>query len=232
MVRKKIVFIIVEGPSDDTALGLLFNRFYKDKRVYVQILHRDITAENGVTSSNIIAAVCNEIKKYAKANHLSKSHFQEIIHITDTDGAFIENRSVIEDHTMDSPWYSTTEIRTPNKYSIEKRNQQKAANLIKLSSCSEIWNIPYRIFYMSCNLDHVLYNKLNSSDKDKENDAFLFAKRYKDNIPDFVDFILQSDFSVPGSYNDTWKYIKEGLRSLERHTNLGQCFLLEENRDK
>ena len=33
--------------------------------------------------------------------------------------------------------------------------------------------MPYRAYYMSANLDHVLYDKLNSSDKDKENDAFL-----------------------------------------------------------
>lgn len=229
VARKKIVFIIVEGPSDDTALGLLFNRFYQNKQVYIQILHRDITTENGVNPSNIISSVCNEIKTYAKANHLNSSHFHEIIHITDTDGAFINNQSIIEDDTIANICYSETEIRTPNKSNIESRNQQKSANLTKLSSCSQIWGIPYHIFYMSCNLDHVLYNKLNSSDEEKENDAFLFAKQYKDNIPGFTAFISQSDFSVPGSYSDTWKYIKEDLHSLERHTNLGLCFLQEEN---
>ena len=75
VARKKIVFIIVEGPSDDTALGLLFNRFYQNKQVYIQILHRDITTENGVNPSNIISSVCNEIKTYAKAIHLNSSHF-------------------------------------------------------------------------------------------------------------------------------------------------------------
>ena len=28
MARKKIVFVIVEGPSDSDALGLYFNRFF------------------------------------------------------------------------------------------------------------------------------------------------------------------------------------------------------------
>ena len=35
---------------------------------------------------------------------------------------------------------------------------------------------------MSCNLDHVFYNKLNSSDEDKERDAIRFVKEYKDKI--------------------------------------------------
>ena len=77
---------------------------------------------------------------------------------------------------------------------------------------------------MSANLDHVLYNKLNSSDKDKENDAFLFAKRYKDHLDEFLQFIADSDFSVVGDFKESWEFIKEGKHSLERHTNLGICF--------
>ena len=77
---------------------------------------------------------------------------------------------------------------------------------------------------MSCNLDHVLYNKLNSSDEDKENDSFDFAMKYRLSPDDFVKFISESDFSVMTGYKDSWAYIQQGLHSLERHTNLGLCF--------
>ena len=73
---------------------------------------------------------------------------------------------------------------------------------------------------MSCNLDHVLYNKLNSSDEDKETDAFQFAKYYKDKIPEFVQFISESDFSVTGDYRESWNFIQQDLNSLNRYTNL------------
>ena len=76
---------------------------------------------------------------------------------------------------------------------------------------------------MSCNLDHVLYDKLNSTDEEKEKDAFSFAKEYGQNIPEFVKFISESSFSVGGSYQESWAFIKEGKHSLERHTNLGIC---------
>ena len=69
MARKKIVFIIVEGPSDDEALGVLFSRIYKQQEVHVHIMHKDITAEFGSSSENIISAVGNEIKTYANSNH-------------------------------------------------------------------------------------------------------------------------------------------------------------------
>ena len=77
---------------------------------------------------------------------------------------------------------------------------------------------------MSCNLDHVLYNQLNTNDTEKENNAYLFARKYKNDIWGFCTFISESEFSVVGNYQKSWGYIKQNLHSLERHTNLGICF--------
>lgn len=71
---------------------------------------------------------------------------------------------------------------------------------------------------------NILYDKLNSSDEEKENDSYSFACKYKSDTEGFVKFISESDFSVGGDYLSSWKYIKEDKRSLERHTNLGLCF--------
>ncbi len=54
MARKKIVLVIVEGPSDDTALGIALNRIYDRDFVYVHIMHGDITTRQGVTPVNIV----------------------------------------------------------------------------------------------------------------------------------------------------------------------------------
>ena len=90
---------------------------------------------------------------------------------------------------------------------------------------TKVWgSILYRAYYMSANLDHVLYNKLNSSDEDKENDSFAFAKKYKDHLDDFISFIADSDFSVSDDFKQSWEFIKADKHSLERHTNLGICF--------
>lgn len=82
---------------------------------------------------------------------------------------------------------------------------------------------------MSSNLDHVLYNKLNSTDDEKENDAHNFAEKYKDDLIGFKSFIRESDFSVNKVFTDSWDYIKQEKHSLERHTNFGLCLDLEEN---
>lgn len=80
---------------------------------------------------------------------------------------------------------------------------------------------------MSCNLDHVLHNKQNSSDEEKENDSYQFVKMYKDDLPEFLKFICESDFSVKSEYRESWEFIKQGKNSLNRYTNLRLCFLRE-----
>ena len=226
MARKKIVFVIVEGPSDADALDAVINRIFDSDMVHVHIVHGDLTTETGVTASNVINRVVSDVKGYAVSNHFVKGDFKEIIHIVDTDGAFIPDTSVVEDMNATKPVYSLTEIHTVNPAGIICRNHQKASNLSKLVSCKTVWNIPYRVFYMSSNLDHVLYNKLNCSDDEKATNAFQFAKRYRKDIPGFLKFITESDFSVMDGYAEAWQYIKEEMHSLERHSNLGLAFPL------
>lgn len=79
---------------------------------------------------------------------------------------------------------------------------------------------------MSCNLDHVLYNKRNSTEEEKEEDAYDFARKYKKDLKGFTDFMCCSDFSVHHDYQTSWAYIEEGMNSIERHTNL--CIGIEE----
>ena len=53
MARKKIVFVIVEGPSDDSALGVILSRLYDKNTVHVEITHGDITSESTAKPENI-----------------------------------------------------------------------------------------------------------------------------------------------------------------------------------
>lgn len=61
-----------------------------------------------------------------------------------------------------------------------------------------IKSIPYTGYFMSSNLDHALYNIQN------------------------LDAGLKGEYAVgvPDTFPDSWKYIKHGLHSLERHSNL------------
>ncbi|MCC8080395.1 MAG: hypothetical protein LIO57_10175 [Oscillospiraceae bacterium] len=224
MPRKQIVFVIVEGPSDETALSMLLSKVFSSDTVFLHVMRRDITTERGVKPDNILSKIGGEVQTYAKNNHFARNHFKRVIHIVDMDGAYIPNENIIEDAGAVKTFYSPTSIRTRSKDNIMQRNRQKRENLDKLSGAKCVWgSIPYSVYYMSCNLDHVLHNKQNSDDEAKERDAFAFARKYKDDIPAFLDFLSRSDFSVMSGYAPSWAYIKDGLHSLERHTNLALC---------
>ena len=132
MARRKIVFVIVEGPSDDEALGILFSKIYNKESVYVHIMHGDITTQTGVSASNIVAKVGNCVKQYASQNHYKAIHFIEIIHIVDMDGAYVPESAVVEDSELKKTIYSSTEIRTANRDKIIERNKIKRENIHRL----------------------------------------------------------------------------------------------------
>lgn len=230
LARKKIVFVIVEGPSDDIALGIGLNQIYDEHSVYIHITHGDITTRSDINPRNIVSRIGDILKQYMTSNHYKNSDFREIIHIVDTDAVYLPDQAVIYDANADSPIYEDDGIHTANVNGIIARNDIKRQNLLHLRSTNTIRQIPYHVYYMSANLDHVLYDKRNSDDEDKENDSYAFARRYQDDPDGFAEFICCSEFSVRGNYKDTWKFIESGMNSINRHCNLGVCIESEWNK--
>ena len=224
MARKKIVFVIVEGPSDDIAIGSCLDKLFACETVHVEVMHCDITTLNDVTGQNIINKICDVVKKYAGNNSFTRKDFKQIIHIVDTDGAFVDESLVIEDSSVNRPVYNPSAIICKNKSAMIQRNQRKSSVLNRLFTVSEIWSIPYQVYYMSSNLDHVLYDKQNSTDEEKERNAYLFSEKYRNDLRGFEHYLGRSPFSVVNGYLESWAFIKKGNHSLERHSNLALCF--------
>ena len=229
-MAKKLILVIVEGPSDKAALDILFTRFVNPKGAETIVTHGDITSDKNVSESTVIAKVCQHIKDFTVERKLRKTDILRVIHIVDTDGTFISDDKIVFDKVATEFVYSDTEIISNDIAKVKSRNEQKRKNIDKLLSTHVMWkDIPYCVYYMSCDLDHALYNKRGSDDLTKERDAHAFAKKYKDDIPGFVKFIAESDFYVMDGYKESWDYIKRGVNSLERHTNLGLFFKEETN---
>lgn len=225
MARKKIVLVIVEGPSDDSALGVILNRLFDKNKVHIEIMYGDITTDMNIDPVDIAKALGEVVKRYADSMHFKQLHFQQVIHLIDMDGAYIPDDCVIENPDAEKPVYTLTNIQTAKRDLLLRRNKHKQSKIERICGMQKVWgSIPYRAYYMSSNLDHVLYGKLNSSDEDKENDAYAFAKRYKDDIDGFLKYISDSDFSRMEGYKESWAFIKKECHSLERYTNLGLCF--------
>ena len=190
VANKKIVYIIVEGPSDELVLGSLFEELYKNQSVFVEVMHCDILTDylnnnkimHSQRNANIKNELTNVIKAYAEKNHFKKEHFLKVIHICDTDGCFAFDDCIVEDDSIKDVNYSTTGIKCRNKESLMRYRELKRKNINILINTDQIWaSVPYKLFFMSSSIDHVLYDKLNSSNEEKNDNARRFIRYYQNN---------------------------------------------------
>lgn len=218
-VRKAVVFI-VEGKSDKNALEHIFKAIYKHKSITFNFTRGDISSDEGITREKILDTIYGIVDAYMKERKISKKDVWQIVQIFDTDGTYVTESSIVEGETSNF-LYSTTQISCKDTSKIVRRNEWKEEMMEYLLGISDIKGIPYKCYFMSSNLDHSLYNKQNLTDEEKENYSNGFYELFQNNEKLFVDF-LESDVvnGCPNSFPASWRYIKQGAHSLERHTNL------------
>ena len=222
MARKKIMLFIVEGPTDETSLSTVLSRIFSSDTVHFQVVYGDVLTRDFVAPDKIVAAVNEQVKLF-RGSVYKPGDFCKIVHLADTDGAFIPASAVVKE-TLEGkqyPFYTNTQILTPEPENILDRNARKSRNIARLSSIGKIGGIPYSFYYFSCNLDHVLHGRNNLSETEKIMCSRAFDRRYADAPDAFIRFMKDESFAVRGTYQETWAFIKEGTRSLERHSNFG-----------
>lgn len=222
---KKIVLFIVEGVTDETSLSLILSKLVSDTSVQFHVINHDITADFHSNCSNIIRKINNQVKAFLEQNNgLKKTDIKEIIHLVDTDGAFIKSDYVVEDSSCNKIFYTPTSIVTNKRDLIIERNTRKSAILSKLYNTSHIGRIPYKVYFFSCNLEHVLHNSQNTTCEKKCLYSYEFVDKYVNQEKNFVNFLSSKDFAIPGDYKETWQFIKEDCNSLNRYCNFHLYF--------
>jgi hypothetical protein len=222
---KKTVLFIVEGYSDKEALEKIFKSIYKkDKLIDFKFTSGDVTSDENVTVDNVEEKVYSYVDEYIKDKKLKKKDIFQIIQIFDTDGTYIPANAV-EKGNDGELLYTPSKILCKDVSRIRVRNSSKSKMMDYLLSLNSIKGIPYEGYFMSSNLDHALYNEQNLSFELKSEYADAFYEKFMGKEKLFIDF-LNSDVvnGVPDEYKKSWAYIREGTRSLERHTNLNVYF--------
>lgn len=91
---RKVVLFIVEGPSDEAALGSIFTKIFNNDAVKFEVIHGDVTT-SCQDPAKMREHVRNEILK-----HLSRDRgygwkdLERIVVICDTDGAFVPSSCI------------------------------------------------------------------------------------------------------------------------------------------
>ncbi|MCI7421577.1 MAG: hypothetical protein MSS98_07955 [Alphaproteobacteria bacterium] len=224
-ISKNVILVIVEGISDEISLGSL-QQYVNDNTMKFHICHGDITSSKRANPQNLITQINDIINETLKRYRYKIKDIKEIIHIVDTDGVFIEDKLIIQDENHSNFYYSEDNIKCKCTQDAINRNISKRQNLQKLISTHSIRNIPYMVYFMSCNLEHVLRGDQNLTDSQKEEKSNDFANLC-DATPGYLLKIINK-YAVSGDYQSSWKFIQQDSNSLKRYTNLPLFFQSKE----
>ena len=211
--EKKTIIFIVEGSSDKAALENIFKKIYRrNKEIDFGFTNGDITSDPTVTIANVENRIYETVQEVIKDKKLKNSDVIQIVQIFDMDGAYIPDSAIVNGPTYAFE-YSTTNISCTYPQRAIERNKGKRDILEYL-------------------LNHALYNEINLNKDLKQEYADEFYEKFIGKEYLFPAF-LESDVvnEVPDNMGASWRYIKEGLHSLERHTNLHIYFKTHPNPD-
>lgn len=218
---RKIVLFIVEGVTDEISLGLVLSTIIKThSEAKFKIIPGDLFGIEKSNEHNILQNITKVIKDFIDSDIYKKSDILEVVHLIDTDGTFIED-NLINSHQYDKIQYNVDGISTMDVDYIKCRNFERSKSINRVINVGNVYvSIPYKLYYFSCNLEHVLHNSQNTSKEEKLTLACRFEDRYAENALLFYEFINNSDIHCQLGYTESWEFIKAGNNSLKRYTNL------------
>ena len=223
MASKKVIMFIVEGPTDADALEPVLRKIFNHERIHFHIVHGDITTKKEVSAANIIMKVASRAKQEMDRYGFRKKDILRVLHLIDTDGAFIPD-SKVEFEEIEKIKYLEDKILTSDRDAIVKRNQQKTRVVCRLIGAAKVGAFDYSIYYFSRNLEHVFHdNGDDLTDDEKVEYADEAAEKYGTSEL-FMDFIRSDEIAVSGRYKETWDYIMQGTNSLKRNSNFHLIF--------
>ncbi len=225
MTAKKVLLFIVEGQSDAAALEGVLSRLLSNERVRFHVVGADVstTPRRGINS--VKTEVSNIVKRFIMSHRLEPKDLLQVVHLMDTDGAFVPETVIIEDKNACGFEYTENTIAAQSRGDVIKRNALKAQNMLLLAHLTKTYRgIPYEAYYCSRNLEHVLHNiSEKRSAREKLQLSDQFHEQYENAPDEFLSFISSVPPAVPFSrYEASWAYISQQgqLHSLLRGCNL------------
>ncbi len=228
MPTKKYVLFIVEGKNDQIEIQAMLRAYcatsLQEKYVDIYLPYNgDITFDE--TEKTITGKLTETVLSWRRGetrlhpfHPVAPSDVAKIVHVIDTDGTFIPEDAIIADDVGDVE-YNEDCIRCGDRAFIVGRNRKKAKAIRKLLSVPKIDNIPYEVFFVSCNMDHVLFGTQNPLPKSKGPNARYFTAHCKKS-DDLNQSVFREGVRFDGSFSESWNFIQLDTNSLNRHTNL------------
>ncbi len=205
----------------------------------------DITSRFGVIPSKLQMLMNKLIIMPCISEHsLMPKYVTEIVQIIDMDGVYIDDSRIILDKDLaidDSPLYFENGIYAVDPITIAERNARKRANIETLldfqkngfaiqnfydngygnKPTTKVFQVPYSLYYFSCNLDHYICGDPNLNKYMKIAKADEFARNLGADMCSFVKHLINDADSVKNVTSDeSWDLVMRDNNSLKRLTNI------------
>lgn len=131
MSEKRVIVFIVEGPSEEAALGSVMKEYFSGNEVQFVVVHGDITLNDYVSAESILIKVNEQIERVKSRYRYRQEDFIKIIHLADMDGVYIQDDD-IRQADVEEIRYFEEHIEANNVKAVAERNKRKAAVLYKL----------------------------------------------------------------------------------------------------
>ncbi|KFI63200.1 hypothetical protein [Bifidobacterium cuniculi] len=247
-----IVLMLVEGESDSTLLVPSFQALFDERdatpemrapkgwRVWGSEFRCNVAtlsmfpqnARNAglLVNADVRAVVRDRVKSYILDSDIRKRSYAYVVQVIDLDGAFIPDGQVLQG-SHDKVEYSDTTIAVRNPECQRKIMHAKRDAIRSLMGLESVEGIPYRLFYVSRNLEHAFLGDAHDFETaQKQINAAKLAVRFS-NSPQEFQRILDALYVMHGgdrqleddgdSWYRSWKYVMEQpAASLGRGSNL------------
>ena len=232
MESKSVILFIFEGVTEKIALENILKKIFSSNHVDVEFIGTDITSDKSITIASIENELRNFIREKIKPLRIDLSDIQQIVHVIDTDGGFLDSQYIQYDANVDSIAYTQDFILSKDPSMTLKRNKEKTEKVnflknreyLKFKSEGNL-SIPYQLYFFSRNREHALQNELKELSRTEKTDmAFNFALQYQGHEKDFITLVNDTSVKVPGTFLQTWSFIQKDNNSLHRHSNFHLLF--------
>lgn len=226
--KRKVLFVIVEGESDSLFFYEELQRKYTNELVLIKAYHGDIFTDPELRDVEIRERIRQFFIR--RMEELKLKDFLGIIHFSDTDGAFVADDKVQVDPNQSSDvLYNVNGIYVSSQ---EKQKNLHYRNKVKMENTRNVCfidcitykgvKIPYRLYYLSQQLEHVVFDELNVPRDQKEKKIVTFLKNQPIQSTVIYDLLEMNRPPIPHAENEhveSWNFIFQGDHSLKRYTN-------------
>lgn len=230
--RKKVVLLIVEGESEETLLIDRLRELFRDHEIRFEPQRGDILYDGKRQMKPIKEVIGDTVKEILIKRKFKQSDILAIIHIIDTDGCLIPEDSIVLDSQQEAlTYYKNTNISVQSETqmnNILNRNNMRGRNIRTMNSIDTIVSnkYAYQMFYFSRNLEHVIFNEPNPVSETKVDNIEEFLEGLDSPLEVYLSQYMP-DMQIESyseQYTASWSFISEGIKSLQRSTNVPLMF--------